>query len=218
MKVQWLGHSSFLITTNSGVRIVTDPYQPGGYDGAIKHEALNQPADVVTISHDHPDHNYTAMVAGNPMVIKGAGMYVVSGIEFLGVQTMHDESGGSQRGKNTVFTFTVDGIIVCHLGDLGHVLTGDQAAEIGSVDVLLLPIGGHFTIGPDQAWQVAGQLAAKIVIPMHFKTDKVNFPIAPIEDFLKDKPNVKRLDSSTLELKKEDVPKDRQIIVLKYAL
>ena len=218
MKIQWLGHSSFLITSNAGVRIVTDPYQPGGFDGAIKYGALTNPVDIVTVSHEHTDHNYVAMVTGRPIVVKGAGRYVVSGIEFQGVQTMHDTSGGAERGKNTVFTFAVDGVKLCHLGDLGHVLNQDQAAEIGSVDVMFVPVGGFFTIGPEEAGKVAEQLAAKIVIPMHFKTEKIDFPIVGVDDFLKDKQNVKRLDNSTIELRKEDIPQERQIIVFRHEL
>lgn len=218
MKIQWLGHSSFVITSDNGTRIVTDPYQPGAYDNALRYLPLNKPAEVITISHQHPDHNFPAMVTGNPIVISSAGKYVVSGIEFLGVQTMHDRSKGAERGKNIVFTFVVDGIKVCHLGDLGHVLTQDQAAEIGAVDVLLVPVGGFFTIDAVEACKVADMLAAKIVIPMHYKTEKLDFNIAPVEDFVKDKPNVRRLDASTLELKKEDVPEDREIVVLTHAL
>jgi L-ascorbate metabolism protein UlaG (beta-lactamase superfamily) len=218
MKIQWLGHSSFLITSDSGTRIVTDPYDPTGYAGEFRYKALNQPADVVTISHEHRDHFYPAMVKGSPIIIKGAGRFIAEGIEFVGTATAHDDSGGSQRGKNTVFTFTVDGVRVCHLGDLGHVLNSDQAAEIGAVDVLLCPVGGYYTIGPDQAWEVAGQLAAKIVIPMHFKTPKLDFPITGVDDFLKGKENVTRLGKSAIETTAESLPKEREIIVLDPAL
>jgi L-ascorbate metabolism protein UlaG (beta-lactamase superfamily) len=107
---------------------------------------------------------------------------------------------------------------MCHLGDLGHVLNPDQAAEIGVVDVLLTPIGGYYTIDPEEAWEVADQLAAKIVIPMHFKTESADLPIAEVDEFLKNKPNIRQLNSSVLELRKEDVPEERQIIVLKHAL
>jgi L-ascorbate metabolism protein UlaG (beta-lactamase superfamily) len=215
MKIQWLGHSSFLITSDEGIRIVTDPYKPKEY---LRYRPLNQPADVVTISHDHSDHNYVQMVSGQPIIVKGAGEFIVSGIEFYGVPTMHDASGGSQRGKNTIFFFTVNGVKMCHLGDLGHVLNPDQAAEIGVVDVLLTPIGGYYTIDPEEAWEVADQLAAKIVIPMHFKTESADLPIAEVDEFLKNKPNIRQLNSSVLELRKEDVPEERQIIVLKHAL
>ncbi|HPP76135.1 MAG TPA: MBL fold metallo-hydrolase [Armatimonadota bacterium] len=218
MKIQWLGHSAFLITSDAGVKIVTDPYQPGGYDGAIRYGKLEQPVDIVTVSHEHPDHNYVNMIPGTPIIIKEAGRFVASGIEFVGVQAMHDESGGEKRGKNTIFSFTVDGVKVCHLGDLGHVLNPDQAAAVGTVDVLLTPIGGYFTIGPDEAWQVADQLSAKVVIPMHFKTKKIDFPIGPVEDFIKEKPNVKQLDSTSIEFHRDNLPEKRSVIVLKHAL
>ncbi|MEN6370584.1 MAG: MBL fold metallo-hydrolase [Armatimonadota bacterium] len=218
MKIQWLGHSSFLITSDAGVRIVTDPYQPGSFNGGLRYAPLNKPVDVVTISHDHADHNYVHMVEGKPIIIKGAGMFMASGIEFNGVSTFHDTSGGSERGRNTVFSFTVDNIKICHLGDLGHVLKSDQAAEIGAVDVLFVPVGGYFTIDAKEAEKVADQLSAQIVIPMHYKTEKVDFPIVGVDEFIKGKPNVTRLDSSVLELRKEDVPEEMQIIVLKHAL
>lgn len=218
MKVQWLGHSSFLIVSESGTRIVTDPYEPGGFNGAIKYGPLNQPVDVIVASHEHADHFFPKMVAGSPIIVKGPGEFVVAGIEFYGVPTAHDPSEGAERGKNTVFFFTVDGIKVCHLGDLGHVLNKDQCAEVGSVDVLLAPVGGYYTIGPEEAWKVADQLEAKIVIPMHFKTAKIDFPIGPVDDFVKDKPHVMRLDSSTLDIRKQDLPEERQIVVLKHAL
>ncbi len=218
MKIQWLGHSSFLIVSDSGTRIVTDPYQPGAYDGAVKHGAFNQPADIVTVSHEHADHFYPAMVAGNPIIIKGAGRFIADGIEFVGTATAHDVSGGGERGKNTVFSSTVDGVRICHLGDLGHVLNSDQAAEIGAVDVLIAPVGGFFTIGPGEAWEVADQLAAKIVIPMHFKTPKVDFPIAGVEEFLAGKENVKRTGRSVVEIHSENIPEKREIIVLDPAL
>ena len=220
MKIKWLGHSAFLITSESGTRLVTDPYQPGCYDGGINYDSFDQPADVVTISHEHPDHNNPKMVSGHPIIIKGAGMYIASGIEFLGVQVAHDEEGGLKRGKCTAFTFTIDKIKLCHLGDIGHVLTGDQAVEIGSVDVLFIPAGGHFTIAPDEAWRVADQLAAKIVIPMHYRTDKIgaDFPISGLEDFLKGKQSIKRLRTDTIELKKQELPMEREIIILAHAL
>jgi L-ascorbate metabolism protein UlaG (beta-lactamase superfamily) len=142
---------------------------------------------------------------------------VACGIEFRGVETAHDTVGGTERGKNVVFTFTVDDVKICHCGDLGHVLTEDQAAEIGAVDVLLPPVGGYFTIGPNEASKVADQLSAKIVIPMHYKTNKVDFPITFVDDFLKGKQNVKRLNSSEVEIKAGQLPQEREIVVLEHA-
>ncbi len=218
MIIQWLGHSSFLIVTESGTRIVTDPYEPGGYEGAIRYGALKEPVDVVTISHEHPDHNYVQMVGGSPIVVRGAGEFVAEGVSFFGVPTMHDKTGGSERGKNTVFVIMADGMKLCHLGDLGHMLTHDQAAEIGSVDVLLAPVGGHFTIDADEAWQVADMLSARVVVPMHFKTEKIDFPIGSVDQFTDGKANIKHADSSKFEISKASLPVVREVVVLKHAL
>jgi len=218
MRVKWLGHSAFLITSEAGVRIVTDPYEPGAFGGAIGHRNFGEPADVVLMSHEHSDHGYAGFVTGQPIVLRGAGEYKAAGILFNGVATFHDSAGGAQRGSNTVFRFTVDDVRVCHLGDLGHVLTAEQAAAVGAVDVLLVPVGGNFTIGPEEADKVADQLAAEIVIPMHFKTDKVNLAIGSVEDFLRGKANVRRLEGSEIELSSSSIPAERQIVVLKPAL
>jgi L-ascorbate metabolism protein UlaG (beta-lactamase superfamily) len=218
MKIKWLGHSSFMITSDSGVRIVTDPYEPGSFGGAVMYGKLTEPAEVVTVSHEHSDHNFVKMVPGNPMILRNAGEFAASGIEFHGVGTSHDKSSGNERGRNVVFTFVVDGIKVCHLGDLGHVLTDEQCSLIGAVDVLFAPVGGHFTVGPDEAWKIAEQLSAKIVIPMHYKTESVEFPIGNVEEFTRGKPNVKQLNSSSFEIIKEDLPEERTIVVLQHAL
>ena len=218
MRIRWLGHSMFLVTSAGGKRIVLDPYEPGGFGGAVRYGAFNEPADVVTVSHDHQDHSYVKGVAGNPVALKGPGKFVAAGIEFQGVDTYHDKSKGTERGRNTAFVFTVDGVKVCHLGDLGHVLTAEQAAAIGAVDVLLLPVGGTFTIGPEDAAKVAEQLAAKIVIPIHYKTSKVAFPIEPVDTFIAGKPNVERVAGSEIEVTPDHLKGEPKITVLQHAL
>lgn len=217
MKIKWFGHSSFLITADSGTRIITDPYESGAFEGALAYGPIDESADVVTISHDHGDHGYTQAVIGTPILIRGAGEFVASGIEFRGTETFHDPEAGTKRGKNVVYSFVVDDVKVCHCGDLGHVLTDDQAAEIGAVDVLLVPVGSYFTIGPEDAWKVSELLSAKIVIPMHFKTSKCNFPIAPVDDFLKYAPIAKKAGTSEIEISKDKLPQEREVIVLEHA-
>jgi L-ascorbate metabolism protein UlaG (beta-lactamase superfamily) len=218
MKIKWLGHSCFLITAENGTRVLTDPYESGGFGGSLNYGPVNEKVDVVTSSHEHADHGYLKDLPGTPVILRGAGSFVAQGVSFEGTATFHDDRHGADRGSNVVFAFVVDGVKICHLGDLGHVLSADQAANIGAVDVLLSPVGGFFTIGPDEAWKVAEQLAAKIVIPMHFKTPKVDFPIGPVEDFIKDKPNVKRPGLSEVKITKADLPAEREIIVLEHAL
>jgi L-ascorbate metabolism protein UlaG (beta-lactamase superfamily) len=134
------------------------------------------------------------------------------------ISTYHDPSKGSERGKNTIFSFSVDGVRICHLGDLGHVLSQKELAEVGSVDILLIPVGGLFTIDANEATQVAEQIKPKVLIPMHFKTEKCAFPIAPVDDFLKGKPNTRRAGKSEVSFSKATLPQQTEIVVLEHAL
>ncbi len=213
MKIKYLAHAAFLITSENGTRLLTDPYATSM---GISHGAINEMADIVTISHEHGDHNNVAAVKGNPKIIKAS--QEANGINIKAVATAHDDKGGSQRGKNTVFCFSIDGINVCHTGDLGHELTADQVKAIGKVDVLMIPVGGFFTIDARTATKVCEQLKPKVILPMHYKTDKLNFPIAGVDDFLKGKNNVIRSSDSEIELKADKLPSATQIYVLKQSL
>jgi len=215
MKIKWLGHASFLITSDTGIKIITDPYTTGG---DLSYGEITEASDIVTVSHDHFDHNNVAAVGGKPEVVKGIGTTKAKGIEFRGMASYHDEAGGSQRGKNTIFYFEVDGIRVCHLGDLGHQLSDKQASELGGVDILLIPVGGYFTIDAKVATQICNQLKPKVIIPMHFKNDKCDFPIAGLDEFLKGKEGIKKLNASEVEFKQAELSPTTQIIVLQPAL
>ncbi len=213
MKIKWLGHSSFVITSDTGTKIITDPYETGG---DLSYGQIKESADIVTVSHDHADHNNVAAVQGNPKVVRGA--VEVKGIKFNGIPTYHDDAGGGKRGKNTIICFEVDGIRVCHLGDLGHQLSDSQLAELGKVDVLLIPVGGFYTIDAKVATQLGDRLKPKVIIPMHFKTDKCDYPIAGVEEFLRGKKEVSRLDASQVEFKAGELPPSTKVVVLKPAL
>jgi len=213
MKVKWLGHASFLITSDSGIKIITDPFKP---DDKLRYGEITESADVVTVSHDHFDHNNVAAVRGNPKVVRGNDE--VKGIKFKGVPSYHDAAKGKDRGNNTIFCFEVDGVKVCHLGDLGHQLTDEQVAAVGAVDVLLLPVGGFYTIDATVASQVAKQLEPRVVIPMHFKNSRCDFPIAGVEQFLSGKKDITQLDVSETEFNAGQLPTPTQIVVLKPAL
>ena len=215
MKVKWLGHACFLISSDAGLRIITDPYTAGG---GVGYAPVNEAADIVMVSHDHFDHNAVSTVAGKHEVVRGGGTKNAKGVEFKGIAAYHDDSEGSQRGDNTVFCFSVDGVKLCHLGDLGHRLSSEQVAEIGDVGVLLVPVGGFFTIDAKVAGQVCDDLKPRVVIPMHYKTPKLDFPIAGVEDFVRGKENVKRLDSSEVEFKPGALPETTEIVVLQPAL
>jgi len=215
MKVKWLGHSCFLITSEEGTRLITDPYTVGA---GISYSAIKESADIVTVSHEHGDHNNVSAVKGSPQVIKGSGAKTAAGIEFNGIATYHDESRGREKGANTVFCFTVDGVRLCHLGDLGHLLSPEQAAAVGAVDILFIPVGGFFTIDAATASQVCQQLKPKVIIPMHFKTPKCAYPISTVDSFLKGKERVRRWDKGEAEFRAGELPAESEIVVLAPAL
>lgn len=214
MKVKFLGHAAFLITSDTGVRIITDPYKPGCFDGGIKYDQITEEADIVTISHEHDDHNETK-INGDPTFVKSADAKVIKDIKISGVNVYHDTSKGKERGTNIIFNMSIDRMNIVHLGDLGHDLSPEEIKGIGNVDVLFVPVGGYFTIDAKVAENVINALKPKIVIPMHFKTDKCGFPIAPIDDFVQGK-EVEKIDRE-LEVTKEGLPEKTTVYVLSPA-
>jgi L-ascorbate metabolism protein UlaG (beta-lactamase superfamily) len=214
VKVKWLGHASFLITAADGTRILTDPF--GDYPG-LRYKPVQETADLVLVSHDHGDH-VGGKVTGSPKVVSKPGVEKARGIEVKGIATFHDRSRGKERGKNTIFCFTVDDLRVCHLGDLGHDLSGSETAEIGQVDVMMVPVGGLFTIDAGTASAVCDRIGPRVVLPMHYKSDKCDFPIAGVDEFIKGKANVRTVDGSEVEITRGQLPAEREIIVLDHAL
>ncbi len=213
MKIKWLGHACFVVSSDAGIKIITDPYVTGG---GLNYGEITESADIVTVSHDHFDHNNVVSVGGNPEIVRGTAK--VKGIEFKGIPTYHDDAGGKLRGNNTIICFEVDKVKVCHLGDLGHQLSDKQIAELGRIDILLIPVGGFFTIDAKGAGQVGNKLMPKVIIPMHYKTSKCGFPITGVDEFLREKKDVSQLDTSEAEFKQGELPTSTQIIVLKSAL
>ena len=217
MKVKWLGHACFLITADSGLKIVTDPYE-AGFRGLINYGPVRESPDIVTISHQHGDHNYTADLQGSPEVVQGAGRHQVKGIEFVGIPCYHDRVSGQERGDNTIFCFTVDGIRVCHCGDLGHALDDDTRNSLGRVDVLLIPTGGPAaTLELDEAAALWEKIQPGVVIPMHFRNQKCNFPRYGVEDLVKLEPRAVRAGRSEAEFAAGRLPTG-QLLILDSAL
>ena len=211
MKLKWLGHACFLITSSSGVRILTDPF-----DSTVGYKVPEVEADIVTTSHDHFDHNYVEAVKGEYTHISTAGQHNVKDIEITGIDTFHDEAGGSKRGSNVVFTYLVDGMKVCHLGDLGHILTDQQIKQLGEVDVLLIPVGGTYTIDHMQAAKLAGMINPRLLIPMHYKTPVMDFDIDGVDKFLDHFSSVQQLNQNELELNPESFNSLKKVVVLNY--
>lgn len=214
MDIKWYGHSCFLITAESGLRILTDPYDP-----RVGYPMHSIACDAVTASHRHYDHNYFAMCEGNPVRITEPGEYRIGEVSITGVPTFHDDARGQKRGRNIVFVFEIDGMRVAHAGDLGAMPDEDALAAIGRVDVLLVPVGGYYTIDARGAREVANRLGPKVVIPMHYRTAALgdNIKISDIDPFITTVANcaIHRLRQSECVLTKESLGNDR-VITLQY--
>lgn len=211
MKIKWYGHACFLLTASDGTRILTDPF-----DEKVGYELPVLEAEIVTTSHEHYDHNNTGAVIGSYTRIKSPGCFNVRGIEIIGVSTFHDESRGSKRGKNIMFIYTVDGIRVCHCGDLGHMPTPDQLGELGEIDVLLVPVGGTYTIDAAGAAGVLEQLKPSVTIPMHFKTDALAFSLDGVNRFLAAAGGGEITGKQEIEVNRENLASFAKVIVLGY--
>jgi len=172
----------------------------------------------VLTSHDHDDHNYTKDIKGNFIHIKQGGAYNVKNIIIKAISTHHDPSKGKERGDNLVFVIEADDLTLAHMGDLGHTLEKGTIEEIGKVDVLLLPVGGFYTIDAREATIVMNDIGPAITIPMHVKTDKCDFPIAKVSEFTAGKKGVKAVKTSGIEINKTDLPAQPEIILMEYAL
>ncbi|MCX7965372.1 MAG: MBL fold metallo-hydrolase [Syntrophorhabdaceae bacterium] len=218
MKIKWYGHAAFNLTTEDGVRIIIDPYLSGAFGGALSYGKIQDEADIVLTSHDHDDHNYTKDIKGKFVIVNSAGQTSIKGINIRAIPSFHDPSKGNERGKNLIFVIEAEGLKVTHVGDLGHTLGKDTIKEIGAIDILLVPVGGFYTIDPKEATKVMEDLKPAVTIPMHFKTEKCNFPIVSVDEFIKNKKHVKKLNTSEVVYKKDTLPKEPEIVVLKYAL
>ena len=218
MKLRYLGHAAFEIVSEGGATVVFDPYEPGAYDGALRYGPISGRYDLAVVSHDHADHSDPDVTARAGNVVDGPGTFDFEGIRVVSRPTFHDESGGSERGKNLVSVVELDGMRIAHLGDLGHALGAEELAALQAVDVLLIPVGGYFTIDAAAAAGLVGEVKPGIVIPMHFKTGKVDFPIATVDEFTGLMENVETVGGSELTVTKEEVPGTTKVVVLESAL
>jgi len=215
MKIKWNGHASFTLTSEAGLKIITDPYEPSGFGGQIKYGPITDSADMVLVSHEHADHNYVQGLKGSPVVIKKT--QEVKGIKFEVIPAFHDQSQGRERGENRIFLFELEGIKIAFLGDLGHILNPEQTKKLSDLDLLLIPVGGTFTVDAKQAGKIVEALKPKLVIPMHYKTAKIGFPIQSVDGFLSLFTKVKRLNSNETAIKKSDLPSSTEVWVLEPA-
>lgn len=214
MDINYLGHSSFKIKTKTAT-IITDPFD----SDMVGLKFPQNEAEIVTISHQHEDHNVTSKVTGIKKIVDGPGEYEISGVSIIGFPSFHDGKNGEERGKNTIFVFEVEGLRIVHLGDLGHSLSDDLVSEIGSVDVLMIPVGGIYTLGPKEASEVASKIDPYYILPMHYKDPEMKGEefagLEPKETFLKETGIVTE-NLPKLTVKKEDISGDQatKIILL----
>ncbi len=209
--ITWLGHSCFRIK-GKGVTLLTDPY-----DESIGYSLGNPEANIVTSSHPHPGHGFTSGVGGEPKIVRGPGEYEISGVFITGIATFHDAEKGQERGRNTVYLIEMEDIKLCHLGDMGHPLSTEQVEEIGSVELLMVPVGGFSTIDAVTAAETVRLLQPGIVIPMHFQTEAVRFQLAPVERFLREMGIKAGLAAQPrLSITRAALSEETQVVVLDY--
>lgn len=206
MEITYLGHSSFRLKGKTAT-VVTDPY-----DEKLAKFPRDVSADIVTVSHDHFDHNAVKSVQGLAFSVQGPGEYEVKGVSIIGVHTWHDEKNGTERGPNTVYVVEIDGLRIAHLGDLGHKLTQEQLDEMGPIDVVLVPVGGVYTIDAKTAVEVVRQADPWVAIPMHYK--QLNPELDGVEDFLKEmgKPDAQPIPKFVIST--DRLPTELQVVVL----
>ena len=201
MKITWLGHSAFRLEESTGTTVVTDPYH-----SYVGFKMPRVTADIVTVSHGHNDHNNLSAVLGDPEVISAAGAYDISGVHILARRTYHDSKSGAARGENLVFKFRMDGVDVCHMGDIGEECTAMLVDSIAPVNVLMIPIGGTYTIDAEEAKEFVDRIMPDVVIPMHYKTKDHSFDIAKLNDFLDlfNDEDIVYVESDTVEFDRAD--------------
>ncbi len=207
-EITWLGHACFRLKSKDAT-IIADPY-----DRSLGLGTMNQKADIVTISHDNPHHNAAAAVKGEPFVINGPGEYEVRGVFVTGVWSFADDKGGKERGRNVIFLYHFDDLVVCHLGSLGHTLNSHQVEAIGDVDVLLVPVGGFTTLTASKASEVISQLEPRIVVPMHYSTGREALELDTLDKFTKEMGLKEWTPQDKLSTKKSDLDETTRVVVL----
>ena len=211
MKIQYFGHSCFKLTESTGFSVLTDPFSGIGYE-----LPRGITADVVTVSHDHYDHNNASAVAENSKILRKDGFFDFDDVKIVGVKSYHDEKGGALRGENVIYKFRMDGLEICHLGDLGEECSAELIELLLPVNILLIPVGGKYTINAKQAKEYVDMLMPDIVIPMHYKTKNSNIDIDKPQSFLEefDEEDVTISHKEELEFSREDLTKEKTKIIL----
>jgi len=207
MEISWLGHSCFQLR-GKNVTLITDPFSP-----QLGHSLGKISAPIVTSSHNHPGHNYAGGVDGDPRVVRGPGEYEISDVLITGVASYHDNKHGKELGRNTIYIIHMDDLVICHLGDLGHILQEEQLEEVADADLLLVPIGGQHTINATQAAEVISQVEPHIVIPMHY-SPTIGDAANPLDKFCREMGVEAINPQPKLSITRSALPAEAQVVVL----
>lgn len=211
MLLHWYGHACFLLSSQR-TSILIDPFNE-----KVGYPLPEDTPDFITVSHDHHDHSSVGLINGKPAVKRSLHTEVLGDFLVYGVTTDHDPEGGTKRGKNIVFVFEHEGVRLVHLGDLGHKLTADQVVAIGRADILLIPVGGVYTIDAAMACQVVAQLGPRLIIPMHYKTRDLSFALGEVREFCPAFANVVFSKSSTINIAERNLPLHQEVVVMEYS-
>jgi len=210
MEITWYGHSCFRLRGKEGT-VITDPFgKDAGYEWARPR------ADLVTLSHEHDNHNAWQRVAGDPKVVHGPGEYEINNIFITGIGSFHDNKKGAERGRNTIYLIEFEDMRICHLGDLGHTPNEAQAEALSGLDVLFVPVGGVSALNAAQAAEVVSQLEPRVVIPMHYKTKVFTGKLDGLDKFLKEMGHTSVEEQETLKITHSSDDEETKLVVLKY--
>lgn len=179
MKLEWIGHACFQMTAMDGTVVITDPY-----DASVGIDMIPLKADLITMSHEHHDHNETSMIVGEPVIARGPELAAVSSVTSRAIDSYHDDAQGEKRGRNYIRLFDIDGLKVVHMGDQGCMPREDVIEAIADADVMMIPVGGTYTVDAQGAKEIIEAARPKCVVPMHVKTKRCPYPIAPVTQFL----------------------------------
>jgi len=214
MIITWQGQSCFKIQDKAGsdgITVTTDPF-----DKTLGLKVPNFESDIVTISHDHFDHNNAKALRGDPFVVNSAGEFDIKGVMVEGIKSYHDDKKGAERGDNIIFRIEMDGITVTHLGDLGHTLESEHLDRLEGTDILLIPVGGNYTIDPKKAAEIVNQIEPRIVIPMHYKVKGLKTDVCKVgneEAFIKEL-GIDPTKEDKLKISKRDLPQEETELII----
>lgn len=214
MEITFIAHASFKLRGNKAT-VVTDPFDPVFLN--LKFPKIE--ADIVTVSHEHADHNYVeGIMTTDPLIIQGPGEYESKGVNIIGVSSFHDDKNGAERGINTIYRYEMDGISLVHLGDLGHKLSDSQLELLDGVDILMIPVGGFYTMPSSTAVEVVNQIEPLVIIPMHYLTQDLKGPefakLNGVDVFLKEMGKEHIEPQAKFNITKDKKPVETTIVVL----